>query len=1270
LAQRGATVLLLLALSATLAAPAYAHTTLGNLNRSAPFFRSNDHELNPTNAFGDHVPGPLGYVWPGSGLNMYSGVRTRPPGYQSPFTTFEEPTQLAGSDYSPEGAILTSTDGYDNVGDLIFAINFSQPSAFVTESDSKPNFTYTTLAIYIPAPVFDKAGALVQDGFEPARGIDWDGGENTNIVTTITNNYGNIFVTRADKNDPFEPGSWILFITAPKNITFTAAHNWSEWYYIRVNQMKAPHVAGRYFFKMFLDNHYPVRPQGLLPSLVKYKIPVGTPVQGQAGLPRLIDSTMPMENWPVLLVKGEVDPGIIWGTVRYGDVANSTLYGQPLSLPGRVRAVGTAIDPGTGESTGRAVEARGYFNASARGHFEVEGVAPGVYDIYASAAGYPEQKVAEGVKILRGQSYAYDPYVKLGPQIRGIVFSKEKFGLVPWPGQRPITVVIYDSNAYDSDSVVAYSPMNLTHAPYSSYVVGNTFFSGDGLLPPSVPRQVAFPWDGPLGYYTFTSPPTFKDPFGLFNGVGPAQTWWVDPHASLSPVTSLGSSSTEFIFQFGSKAVYGTPTKFSGMVPQVFATWTDSLSPGVYYVRVFVNGYVQTSSDGTQFIDYAFQVPGIGASDVLLPIDLQKSTTINVTVHFHDMPGTIQSGPVGGPDPLRILIAEAFARDGTFSALNFTQVSSTSTQASVLLNGLGMAGPLFPPDPRAFIKYSLSRYRGLYDYGLPTDTYTIRVFMRGYIQALPPATSFNELDQPETVTVSTGTGIARISTNMYRGGAINTTVLSIDWQFPPVQRRWVWNNASVSILVYDIASREFIDVIYFWNANEFQWMIPHQDSEFSSMPWPGWQTDFGTRASLLVTNGSTLVDRFGPDMPSSTSKDPSQDMATDVFLQENFHVGFLYSSSTYRLPTFRSSLAIYPGVYALNVWTYGYVQNDVASLGDLGDVHVSIPWLGSVADSSVKLMISVNFTIRIVFKTEGIYSGIPYNASIRIRVFDDGDTLVAATTAFADGGTLDPESGSGFFVDGKKLLEQPIPAGTMTLEYSDLAGLFGYVEPSTGGEAVRTATLFSPDHGVWGRSGHPGSYSGSWRIMVDMVNWYLPRDFYPPAPALLQGESPFFFPYNHLGPYQQSAYTTIPNGRQGSEASVEFELDQRGYVQGTVVGLNWNDAIRTVSWATIQFAGGSATYYWHTWDGWFDGYLDPGQYEVTATEWTNRNEGHIAFGFKTTVSAGQSNKAVSIMLDESGIPIPEFSTALPVLASMLVSALVATLVRHKRTQKN
>ena len=46
---------------------------------------------------------------------------------------------------------------------------------------------------------------------------------------------------------------------------------------------------------------------------------------------------IPTENWPVLLVKGEVDPAIMTGTIRYAGY-NATLYGQPIQEAGRVWA--------------------------------------------------------------------------------------------------------------------------------------------------------------------------------------------------------------------------------------------------------------------------------------------------------------------------------------------------------------------------------------------------------------------------------------------------------------------------------------------------------------------------------------------------------------------------------------------------------------------------------------------------------------------------------------------------------------------------------------------------------------------------------------------------------------------------------------------------------------------------------------------------------------------------------------------------------------------
>jgi len=1237
-------VLVLLTITLSQVTGVSAHTTLGDLNGASPFFRSNDHELNPTNAFGRaHVPGPLGHVWPGGGLNYYLADSTLSPGYQSPFTSFVKPVQAAAATYSPEGAILTSTTQQDNVGDLIFAINFSQPEAFT----GNPTFRYNNITMYIPAPVVDKRGELLQDGFEPAGRINWEAGDVSNIVTTITDDYGKIFVTRADMQDPFGPGWWMIRITASgRGIEFTPERGWREWYYIRVNQLRAPDIAGRYFFKIFLGDHYPIRSQSAAP---------------------LINSTMPMENWPVLLVKGEVDPAIIYGTVKYGDGSNVGLYGKPLHLPGMVRAIGIADDPYTSTPTSRPVEARGYFNASAQGNFEVEGVAPGLYDLYASAAGFPEQKVAENIKLCRGQSLSLDISLEPGPQICGEVYSKGSLELVPWRSELPVSVVIYDGDNYVEQNVVSFSPINLTHAPYTSYVSGRTIFGSGELSPLNVPKLVAFPWEGPIGYYAYTAAPPFRDPFGLFNGVGPAQVWWVSPTSSIDPVTGLGSNGNSFHFQFGQQAHYGAPSQLSGMVPQVFATWIDGLKPGTYFIRIFINGYVQTDATGTLFQDYYFTVKGdASTSDVTIPIDLRLSSSVNVTVHFHDVPGGLRDSRIGGPDLGRFLVAEMIDMDGSLAAFNFTYVSSTSTSATILLNGLGMAGLIPPPDPRAGTKYSLFRYRGLRDYGLYPSSYSIRLYFRGYIQASPPADTLTDLDQSLDVSLPIGGGVTSASTHMFRGGGINITVYSVDWQKPPVERPWKWDRMTASLLVYDMASGSFMAPISFWDASRYMWSLPMTNSAFTTIPWPRWKAVFGSGSSTLLTNGSVTLESFGPDLPLMTSRFPEQDMASNIFLQSFLHVGFLYSSMFYRGVDYRSSVALYPGFYAVNGWTYGYVQDGVVTLGDPGKCVVSTG-MGYVADTNIQLMRGVEFNITVLFRKEGIFTTLPYNMSMRIRIYDDRDLLVAAASTSLDVGAALPAADIGFFADGSKIYSSggavpPIPAGTSQVEYRGLAGLFGYTDPSVGAEALRQATLFPADHGVWGSSPYPlgGAYSGSWRVIVELVTWYRPSQFYPPAPALLQGETHLtnltaLLPYNHLGPYELRQPITIPNAPLFAETSVPLALDQRGYLQGVVNAFNMHGELRTASWVTVQAKGQKGSYTMYTWDGFYEMYLPAGTFELTFDE-----PGYTLQAENITFSEGASIN-INLCLVQGETAIPEFSgqilpltIAIPVLLVIFI----------------
>ncbi|HUO42492.1 MAG TPA: hypothetical protein VMU35_05905, partial [Methylomirabilota bacterium] len=381
---------------------------------------------------------------------------------------------------------------------------------------------------------------------------------------------------------------------------------------------------------------------------------------------------------------------------------------------------------------------------------------------------------------------------------------------------------------------------------------------------------------------------------------------------------------------------------------------------------------------------------------------------------------------------------------------------------------------------------------------------------------------------------------------------------------------------------------------------------------------------------------------------------------TQIFTDQIFKVGFLWNSTLYRLPLnsptpFRSNIAIYPGTYSAVGWTYGYVQDNVAAPGDVGNDVLAVSWLGSIADIKVQVIVGVNFTLSMIFKDQNIITGLPYNSSVRIRFYDAQDTLIAATTLFSDGTLAGPIIAPpnppgpfrvGFFADGKSLIDPAtkqvistgVPSRTKDLTYTDLAGLFRYTNPGDSNIAVNT--LFSFDRGVWGNSMHPGAYTGAWTVMVDVVNWHLPDAFSPPVPGLLQGESPYFFPYNHLGPFRQNGWGIVSNVWQGGEASAIFELDQRGLVQGTVLAMNWDNEDREASWITLAFTQNSSSYqyYWYTWDGFFDGYLDPGLYQMTITEWIH-NEGHFSQQLSVPVSPGENSKSTTIILEESGIPI-------------------------------
>ena len=820
-----ALILIAIFIVATLAAAnqVSASFTLGDLTGTYPYH---------TNDFDPHVPGVIGYVWPGGGQDAFNGFPNfasvnNAPGYQAPYPSGKPPGapgasnvggapssswyQLEGDSYSPFGAILTGS-----TGDLIFALN---ATAFQADGTTRFTGRWQGVDILIP-PGFAVPGA-------------------PEVVTTITNDYSGIAVARISPYDRYAPGWTVVQVlsdagmdaaklTSPtaatpyydhQGIDFSAA---GEWYYVRINGVVAPSIAGRYFFKILLEGGTPSicgeegvgGGAGSLPTMI-----------GPPTVPALCSQFIPTENWPVLLVKGEIDPAILTGTIRYAGY-NATLYSQPVQEAGRVYAkMTTRLDPYTGQQRPDLplVDAMGYFNATAKGHYEVEGVAPGIYDLYAEAAGFPTTLIASSVTVLKGQSLHFDGYLQPGAVIHGNVFSKHQFGDEPWPlnsgpaGQTVnpntyIKIELYDGPTLNhqpdsSANLVSWSPLPCVAGGQELYT-GR--YTASACNDPRLGDNVAFPWHeyNPGNGYGVPTPGAANGFYQVaaggaagsgtyFNdftqdpeGVGPPQHWFV-----------LGGTTTPFHFEFGVKGEYGAPRDLDGMVPQVYATWVNGLTPGRYYARAWVFRYVQSALDGSTFQEYYFDItPNEWAGDVSLPMDLRLSSWVNKTVHFHNVINGITEDPIDtGAGAMSGVLVDSNGQvwsynqtllgyqgrytTGARSGWQSSAFSTTTTTRN--RNDLDKAklNQFAIETGRANIQFwGWNDTWGGENYGIPSGTYTPHVYVLGYI----------EQNTAEQVSVTLSGNPTSISDHMYRGAGLNITAYSIDWERPTVARNWVW----------------------------------------------------------------------------------------------------------------------------------------------------------------------------------------------------------------------------------------------------------------------------------------------------------------------------------------------------------------------------------------------------------------------------------------------------------------------------------------------
>ena len=278
----------------------------------------------------------------------------------------------------------------ETMGDLLFN---------VTTQTSK-----RTIALYIPPE------------FGISRGSRY-------VWTNTTNDYHFISVTRLSDRDSIAPNWWRILVSSRTSINGSI---------IRVFNVTAPSIVGRYFFKVFTDGF-----------------------------------SIGATNFPTLVVSADINPAYISGTVLDGS-RDSSRYGHPIQLEdsqgGRVVAEGVTPE-------GRRVVAQAFFNVSAIGRYTLYGLAPGTYRLIASAAGYSNSTRAESVSVVAGQSFeGVDIFVCPSPKLEGIVWSKCSGLLEPWgaiaeyppPGDGAALVVaqglIYALRGVETSNFLQYNP--------------------------------------------------------------------------------------------------------------------------------------------------------------------------------------------------------------------------------------------------------------------------------------------------------------------------------------------------------------------------------------------------------------------------------------------------------------------------------------------------------------------------------------------------------------------------------------------------------------------------------------------------------------------------------------------------------------------------------------------------------------------------------------------------------------------------------------------
>jgi len=161
---------------------------------------------------------------------------------------------------------------------------------------------------------------------------------------------------------------------------------------------------------------------------------------------------------------------------------------------------------------------------------------------------------------------------------------------------------------------------------------------------------------------------------------------------------------------------------------------------------------------------------------------------------------------------------------------------------------------------------------------------------------------------------------------------------------------------------------------------------------------------------------------------------------------------------------------------------------------------------------------------------------------------------------------------------------------------------------------------------------------------------------------------------NHLGPYSQQGVWQISNAHNSGEASAIQEVDLNGLVSGNALAFTWSNEFRPLSWGTITVTGAGLPQAYlglglnfYTYDGQYEAFLPGTQAGASGSviyTFSLKAPGYAPQTWKGAVSSGMSGKGNNLYLEQTNIPVPEFST-LTIVAFTALAASICVLRRRR-----